>query len=194
MWELTIVFGGHMKLIILEWSICRTYDNIWIYSDCNVLAYITFCHCEMSFWSCKDHQSQNSRNYIVFLHVSRQSISAEQAKRFTKFRERKGLIDKDVVPKDRPYLSQWSSLNLFFVLEFLFLTSLCLCNCFKVRTDRSLSFYEGDDNPNVNVLRDILLTYSFYNFDLGYCQVVTPNIIIDWMCHIKNDFRVYWCV
>lgn len=42
----------------------------------------------------------------------------------------------------------------------------------KVRTDRSLPFYDGDDNPNVNVLRDILLTYSFYNFDLGYCQVI----------------------
>ncbi|KAG8372698.1 hypothetical protein BUALT_Bualt12G0093800 [Buddleja alternifolia] len=66
-----------------------------------------------------------------------QSISPEQAKRFTKFRERKGLIDKDVV-----------------------------------RTDRSLSFYDGDDNPNVYLLRDILLTYSFYNFDLGYCQLV----------------------
>ncbi|KAK8471235.1 hypothetical protein PHAVU_003G167800 [Phaseolus vulgaris] len=64
-----------------------------------------------------------------------QSISSAQAKRFTKFRERKGLIEKDVV-----------------------------------RTDRSLPFYEGDDNPNVNILRDILLTYSFYNFDLGYCQ------------------------
>ncbi|CAK7345416.1 unnamed protein product [Dovyalis caffra] len=64
-----------------------------------------------------------------------QSISTEQAKRFTKFRERKGLIDKDVV-----------------------------------RTDRTLSFYDGDNNPNVNMLRDILLTYSFYNFDLGYCQ------------------------
>ncbi|CAL5382724.1 unnamed protein product [Camellia sinensis] len=65
------------------------------------------------------------------------SISTEQTKRFTKFRERKGLIDEDVV-----------------------------------RTDRSLSFYDGDDNPNVNLLRDILLTYSFYNFDLGYSQIV----------------------
>ncbi|KAG5564383.1 hypothetical protein RHGRI_000543 [Rhododendron griersonianum] len=64
-----------------------------------------------------------------------QSISKEQAKRFTKFKERRGLIEKDVV-----------------------------------RTDRSLSFYDGDDNPNVNLLHDILLTYSFYNFDLGYCQ------------------------
>ncbi|EPS74110.1 hypothetical protein M569_00644 [Genlisea aurea] len=65
------------------------------------------------------------------------SISREQAKRFTKFRERKALIEKDVV-----------------------------------RTDRSLPFYDGDDNPNVNLLHDILLTYSFYNFDLGYCQLV----------------------
>lgn len=40
-----------------------------MYSDCNVLVYITFCRCEMSFLSCKDHQSQDSRNYIVFLHI-----------------------------------------------------------------------------------------------------------------------------
>lgn len=40
-----------------------------------------------------------------------------------------------------------------------------------VRTDRTLPFYEGDENPNVEKLRDILITYSFYNFDLGYCQV-----------------------
>lgn len=41
----------------------------------------------------------------------------------------------------------------------------------QVRTDRVLPFYEGDDNANVTLLRDILVTYSFYNFDLGYCQV-----------------------
>uniref|UniRef100_A0A162AA08 Rab-GAP TBC domain-containing protein n=1 Tax=Daucus carota subsp. sativus TaxID=79200 RepID=A0A162AA08_DAUCS len=86
-----------------------------------------------------------------------QSISAEQAKRFTKFRERKGLIDKDVV-----------------------------------RTDRSLSFYEGDDNPNVNVLRDILLTYSFYNFDLGYCQgmsdLLSPILYI-----MQDESEAFWC-
>ena len=43
----------------------------------------------------------------------------------------------------------------------------------QVRTDRTIPFYEGDDNPNVELLRDILVTYSFYNFDLGYCQVST---------------------
>ena len=43
----------------------------------------------------------------------------------------------------------------------------------QVRTDRTLPFYEGDDNPNVDLLRDILMTYSFYNFDLGCCQMST---------------------
>ncbi|GJN22006.1 hypothetical protein PR202_gb09532 [Eleusine coracana subsp. coracana] len=83
-----------------------------------------------------------------------ESISATQAKRFTKFRERKGLIDKDVV-----------------------------------RTDRSIPFYEGDDNRNVVALRDILLTYSFYNFDLGYCQLVE---LLDPPLH--NYFRQNDCL
>lgn len=39
------------------------------------------------------------------------------------------------------------------------------------RTDRSQAFYGGARNPNVKALRRILLTYSMYNFDLGYCQV-----------------------
>ncbi|CAI8610355.1 unnamed protein product [Vicia faba] len=85
------------------------------------------------------------------------SISPAQAKRFTKFRERKGLIEKDVV-----------------------------------RTDRSISFYEGDDNPNVNVLRDILLTYSFYNFDLGYCQgmsdLLSPILFV-----MDDESEAFWC-
>ncbi|KAK5824437.1 uncharacterized protein LOC108486234 [Gossypium arboreum] len=86
-----------------------------------------------------------------------QSISPGQAKRFTKFRERKGLIEKDVV-----------------------------------RTDRSLSFYDGDDNPNVNLLRDILLTYSFYNFDLGYCQgmsdLLSPILFV-----MEDESESFWC-
>ncbi|KAB2076750.1 hypothetical protein ES319_A06G060600v1 [Gossypium barbadense] len=86
-----------------------------------------------------------------------QSISPGQAKRFTKFRERKGLIEKDVV-----------------------------------RTDRSLSFYDGDDNPNVNLLRDILLTYSFYNFGLGYCQgmsdLLSPILFV-----MEDESESFWC-
>ena len=39
------------------------------------------------------------------------------------------------------------------------------------RTDCMHPFFAGEDNPNVAALRRILLTYSMYNFDLGYCQV-----------------------
>lgn len=85
------------------------------------------------------------------------SISATQAKRFTKFRERKGLIDKDVV-----------------------------------RTDRSVPYYEGDDNPNVIVLRDILLTYSFYNFDLGYCQGMS-DFLAPILYVMEDESESFWC-
>lgn len=105
------------------------------------------------------------RQYVVSVKKSEyetiknqwQSISPEQAKRFTKFRERRGLIEKDVV-----------------------------------RTDRSLSFYDGDDNPNVRLMHDILLTYSFYNFDLGYCQgmsdLLSPILFI-----MKDESEAFWC-
>ncbi|KAK9100705.1 hypothetical protein Scep_024135 [Stephania cephalantha] len=85
------------------------------------------------------------------------SISVAQAKKFTKFRERKALIDKDVV-----------------------------------RTDRSVTFYDGDDNPNVMLLRDVLLTYSFYNFDLGYCQgmsdLLSPILFV-----MEDESEAFWC-
>ncbi|KAJ9548570.1 hypothetical protein OSB04_021113 [Centaurea solstitialis] len=86
-----------------------------------------------------------------------QSISPEQAKRFTKFRERKGLIERDVV-----------------------------------RTDRSLPFYEGDENPNVNLLRNILLTYSFYNFDLGYCQGMS-DLLSPILFTMEDESEAFWC-
>ncbi|KAM7268402.1 hypothetical protein ACFE04_010568 [Oxalis oulophora] len=86
-----------------------------------------------------------------------QSVSPEQAKRFTKFRERKGLIDKDVV-----------------------------------RTDRSVSFYDGDDNPNVKLLRDILMTHSFYNFDLGYCQGMS-DLLSPILCVLEDESESFWC-
>ncbi|PPR83855.1 hypothetical protein GOBAR_AA36853 [Gossypium barbadense] len=94
-------------------------------------------HTYESTYAERKHQRSIKKTEYETIKSQWQSISPAQAKRFTKFRERKGLIEKDVV-----------------------------------RTDRSLSFYDGDDNPNVNLLRDILLTYSFYNFHLGYCQLV----------------------
>lgn len=36
-----------------------------------------------------------------------------------------------------------------------------------MRTDRQFWYFEGDQNPHLTVLNDILLTYAFFNFDLG---------------------------
>ncbi|KAH0649887.1 hypothetical protein KY284_029799 [Solanum tuberosum] len=85
------------------------------------------------------------------------SITKEQAKRFTKFRERKALIEKDVV-----------------------------------RTDRSIPFYDGDDNSNVKCLRDILVTYSFYNFDLGYCQGMS-DLLSPILYVMGDEPQSFWC-
>lgn len=38
------------------------------------------------------------------------------------------------------------------------------------RTDRTLEYFAGDENPNLGLLQDILMTYVMYNFDLGYVQ------------------------
>ncbi|MCD9638256.1 hypothetical protein HAX54_022108 [Datura stramonium] len=105
------------------------------------------------------------RKYLVSIRKSEyetiknqwKSITKEQAKRFTKFRERKALIEKDVV-----------------------------------RTDRSIPFYDGDDNSNVKCLRDILLTYSFYNFDLGYCQGMS-DLLSPILYVMEDEPESFWC-
>ena len=51
-----------------------------------------------------------------------------------------------------------------------------------VRTDRVQAHFEGEENANVDLLRSILITYSFYNFDLGYCQgmsdLLAPILVV----------------
>lgn len=63
---------------------------------------------------------------------------------------------------------------------------------YKVRTDRSHPFYEGDENTNVDLLHNILVTYSFYNFDLGYCQgmsdLLSPILFI-----MEDESESFWC-
>jgi hypothetical protein len=61
-----------------------------------------------------------------------------------------------------------------------------------VRTDRTLPFSEGDDNPNVDILRNSRITYSFYHFDLGYCQgmsdLLSPILYI-----MDSEVDAFWC-
>ncbi|CAB0019366.1 unnamed protein product [Nesidiocoris tenuis] len=60
------------------------------------------------------------------------------------------------------------------------------------RTDRSIPFFEGDDNPNLKLLYDVLMTYVMYDFDLGYVQGMSDLLspILSVMC---NEVDAFWC-
>lgn len=49
------------------------------------------------------------------------------------------------------------------------------------RTDRTNKFYEGQDNPGLILLHDILMTYCMYDFDLGKWEFFG-------MCLLDLDF------
>jgi hypothetical protein len=61
-----------------------------------------------------------------------------------------------------------------------------------VRTDRTQEFYEGDSNDNIQLLHDILMTYTMYNFDFGYIQgmsdMLSPILYVT-----KNEVDAFWC-
>lgn len=61
-----------------------------------------------------------------------------------------------------------------------------------IRTDRSMTYFAGEDNKNLMVLQDILMTYVMYNFDLGYVQgmsdLLAPILIVQ-----QNEVDAFWC-
>jgi len=60
------------------------------------------------------------------------------------------------------------------------------------RTDRTHPFFEGENNANLTLLYDILMTYVMYNFDLGYVQgmsdLLSPILIL-----LSNEVDAFWC-
>lgn len=89
-----------------------------------------------------------------------ESISAEQEKKFAKWRERKRRVEKDVD-----------------------------------RTDRSHPFFADDNGEPLKALHRILLTYTMYNFDLGYCQgmsdLLSPILYVI-MKDVNPEHRTKW--
>ncbi|CAK1540745.1 unnamed protein product [Leptosia nina] len=85
------------------------------------------------------------------------SITEKQESRFSEYRERKSLVEKDVN-----------------------------------RTDRTHPFFAGDNNPNLMVLQDILMTYAMYNFDLGYVQGMS-DILAPLLLLLGNEVDSFWC-
>lgn len=51
-----------------------------------------------------------------------------------------------------------------------------------LRTDRTHPYYKGDNNPNISMLYDILMTYCMYNFDLGESDhLCIPEAALSWL-------------
>ncbi|XP_077867828.1 TBC1 domain family member 15-like [Saccoglossus kowalevskii] len=68
----------------------------------------------------------------------------------------------------------------------------CLVDKDVSRTDRTHPCFEGQNNPNISMLYDILMTYCQYNFDLGYVQgmsdLLSPILVV-----IEDEVDAFWC-
>ncbi|KAL6438386.1 hypothetical protein ACFW04_004494 [Cataglyphis niger] len=85
------------------------------------------------------------------------TFTPAQESRFSDYRERKSLIEKDVN-----------------------------------RTDRTHPYYAGDNNPHLEQLYDILMTYVMYNFDLGYVQGMS-DLLSPILFLMDNEVDAFWC-
>lgn len=60
------------------------------------------------------------------------------------------------------------------------------------RTDRNHSCFEGDENQNLIMMKDILMTYNMFNFDLGYVQGMS-DLLSPIMVIMENEVDSFWC-
>ncbi|KAG7306117.1 hypothetical protein JYU34_008700 [Plutella xylostella] len=104
----------------------------------------------------KSLQRKRTEEYFS-MKLQWRSMTDAQESRFSEYRDRKSLVEKDVN-----------------------------------RTDRTHPFYAGDNNPNLVVLQDILMTYVMYNFDLGYVQGMS-DILAPLLLLLGNEVDSFWC-
>ncbi|KAJ0175819.1 hypothetical protein K1T71_008978 [Dendrolimus kikuchii] len=111
----------------------------------------TMTHAEI-----RAHQKRKTEEYFS-MKLQWRSMTDGQESRFSEYRDRKSLVEKDVN-----------------------------------RTDRTHPFFAGDNNPNLVVLQDILMTYVMYNFDLGYVQGMS-DILAPILLLLNNEVDSFWC-
>ncbi|XP_008053379.1 TBC1 domain family member 16 [Carlito syrichta] len=61
-----------------------------------------------------------------------------------------------------------------------------------VRTDRSNQFFRGEDNPNVESMRRILLNYAVYNPAVGYSQGMS-DLVAPILAEVLDESDTFWC-
>jgi len=61
-----------------------------------------------------------------------------------------------------------------------------------VRTDRNVDIFIANDSQYLEKLRNILLTYGMWNFDLGYCQGM-GDLLSPLLHVIRDESQTFWC-
>ncbi|XP_061190874.1 uncharacterized protein LOC133198990 [Saccostrea echinata] len=60
------------------------------------------------------------------------------------------------------------------------------------RTDRDLDYFKGTMNPNLTVLRNILLTFVAFHPQIGYAQGMN-DILAQFLVVFDSEVEAYWC-
>ncbi|KAK0053142.1 TBC1 domain family member 16 [Biomphalaria pfeifferi] len=68
----------------------------------------------------------------------------------------------------------------------------CIVEKDVVRTDRSHPYFRGDNNPNIEVLKNILLNYAVANPSMGYTQGMS-DLLAPVLAAIQQEVEAYWC-
>lgn len=59
------------------------------------------------------------------------------------------------------------------------------------RTDRTLDYFKGDNSRGTDILRNILMTYMMYNFNLGYVQGMS-DILAPILMETQDEILAFW--
>lgn len=68
----------------------------------------------------------------------------------------------------------------------------CIVEKDVVRTDRGNPYYAGEDNPNIEVMKNILLNYAVYNPRLGYTQGMS-DLLAPLLAELGSEVQAFWC-
>ncbi|XP_067144585.1 TBC1 domain family member 25-like isoform X2 [Centruroides vittatus] len=61
-----------------------------------------------------------------------------------------------------------------------------------VRTDRDHPYFSGDDNPHLDIARNILILFSAFHPHIGYTQGMN-DILSRFLVVLDSEFEAYWC-
>ncbi|BFZ02976.1 hypothetical protein BsWGS_06017 [Bradybaena similaris] len=68
----------------------------------------------------------------------------------------------------------------------------CIVEKDVIRTDRSHPYFRGDNNPNIEVLKNILLNYAIANPLMGYTQGMS-DLLAPVLAAVQQESDAYWC-